>query len=67
MNTEPKSPGSILREVRETLQQEWAHLQIAGRALTPDELRWSEALGRAIPLLDEALAILEGKDLPETH
>jgi hypothetical protein len=36
-----------------------------GRALTPDEQRRSDKLGRAIPLLDEALAILEVKDQPE--
>lgn len=59
MSPKRKSPEWILREVREAFQQEWVHLQIVGRALTPDELRRSDALGRAIPLLDQALATLE--------
>jgi hypothetical protein len=49
MNAELKSPESRLREARERLQQEWAHLQVAGRALTPEEQRRSDMLGRAIP------------------
>jgi hypothetical protein len=59
MKTEPESPEVILRDLRETLQHEWVHLQIVGRALSPEEMRRSETLGQAIPLLDEALAILE--------
>lgn len=59
MKTELGSPERTLREVRDALQQECLHLQIVGRALTPEELRRSEALGQAIPLLDGALAALE--------
>ena len=56
-----KSPESLLREAREMLQQEWVHLQVVGRTLTPKKQRRSDMLGRAIPLLDEALAALEEK------
>ena len=66
MSAELKSPESLLREAREMLQQEWVHLQVVGRALTPEEQRRSETLSRAIPLLDEALGILEEKSLPAT-
>ena len=61
MSAELKTPANVLREVREMLQQEWVHLQVVGRALTPEEQRRSDTLGRAIPLLDEALGILEEK------
>ena len=64
MSAELKSPESLLHEAREMLQQEWVHLQVVGRALTPEEQRRSVALGRAIPLLDEALGILGVKSLP---
>ncbi len=63
MNGELKSPESLLREAREMLQQEWVHLQVVGRALTPEEQRRSDTLGRAIPLLDEALGIMEEKSM----
>ena len=64
MNAELKSAESLLGEAREMLQQEWVHLQVVGRALTPEEQRRSDTLGRAIPLLDEALGILDEKSLP---
>ena len=63
MSAELKSPESLLHEVREMLQQEWVHLQIVGRALTPEEQRRSDTLGRAIPLLDEVLTILDQESL----
>ena len=61
MNTERKSPQSTLREAREALRQEWTSLQIFDRALTYEEPLRSDALGRAIPLLDQTLAILEAR------
>jgi hypothetical protein len=64
MNAELKSPESLLGEAREMLQQEWVHLQVVGRALTPEEQRQSHTLGQAIPLLDEVLRILEDESLP---
>jgi len=64
MSAELKSPESLLRETRAMLQQEWVHLQVVGRALTPEEQRRSETLSRAVPLLDEALAILEEENVP---
>ena len=64
MNAELKSAESLLGEAREMLQQEWVHLQVVGRALTPEEQRRSETLSRAVPLLDEALAILEEENVP---
>jgi hypothetical protein len=66
MNAELKSPESLLQEAREMLQQEWNHLQVVGRALTPEELHRSDVLGKAIPILDHALAILEEKIPSET-
>jgi hypothetical protein len=64
MSAQLKSPESLLREARERLQQEWVHLQVVGHALTPEELHRSDVLGKAIPILDQALAILEEKNLP---
>ena len=64
MSAELKSPESLLHEAREMLQQEWVHLQVVGRTLTPEEQRRSETLSRAVPLLDEALAILEEENVP---
>ena len=48
-----------LRKVREALHQEWAHLQIVGRTLTPEEMQRSDALGKAVELIDQAWAVLE--------
>jgi hypothetical protein len=64
MNAEPNSAESLLHEAREMLQQEWVHLQVVGRALTPEEQRRSDTLGQAIPLLDETLTILDQGSLP---
>jgi hypothetical protein len=64
MNAELKSPESLLREAREMLRQEWTHLQIVGRALTPGELRRAENLSQAILLLDDVLGILGQESLP---
>jgi hypothetical protein len=61
MMPELKSPESLLHEAREMLQQERVHLQVVGRDLTPKEQHRSDMLGRALPLLDEALGILEPK------
>ena len=63
MSADFKTPENVLHEAREMLQQEWVHLQVVGRALTPEEQHRSDTLGRAVPLLDEALGILEEKGL----
>jgi hypothetical protein len=55
------SAAEKLRQVREELHQEWVHLQIVGRALTPEEMQRSAALGQAVELIDQALAVLEAE------
>jgi hypothetical protein len=47
-----------LAQAREGLYQESAHLQVLGRELTEQEKQRSEALQRAIKLIDEALTVL---------
>lgn len=58
MSDEPITTEEKFRQAREELHQEWVHLQIVGRALTPEEQRRSDALSRAVQLIDEALAAL---------
>lgn len=58
MTNEMISPEAKLRDAREALEQERVHLQVVGRELTPEERIRADALGRAVPLLDEALTIL---------
>ncbi len=58
MSNELTSPESLLSEAREMLRQEWVGLQVVGRALTPDEERRSDRLGRTVSLLDQALTVL---------
>ena len=63
MSTEEK-----LKQSRDELHQEWVHLQFVGRALTPEEQQRAQALGQAVPLLDQALEVLghclEGDEEP---
>ena len=49
MNAELLSPESLLSEAHEMLLQEWVQLQVVGRALTPEEQRRSDTLGRGDP------------------
>jgi len=65
MTNETIAPEDRLRQAREELYQEWVHLQIVGRALTPEEQLRAESLSQAIQLLDEVLEILEGEGLGE--
>ena len=55
------SADEKLRQVREELHQEWVHLQTVGHALTPEEMQRSDALGKAVELIDQALAVLEAE------
>jgi hypothetical protein len=63
---EPKigktSAEEMLIQAREGLHQEWAGLQILGQALTEQEKQRSDALSRAVKLIDEALAVLGADD-----
>lgn len=54
--------SDLLKRVRDNLQQESAHIQIQGRALTDEEKRRVEKIGRAIPLIDQALNELGGDE-----
>jgi hypothetical protein len=56
------SAEDLLTQAREGLHQEWASLQILGRALTEQEKQRSDALSRAVKLIDEALAALRAGD-----
>jgi hypothetical protein len=58
MTEEIVNPEEGLRCIREQLQQQWNQFQIVGRGLTPEEQRRSQALSRAIQLIDEALGVL---------
>jgi cell division protein FtsL len=58
MKREMTSAEEKLVQARENLHQEWAGLQILGRALTEQEKQRSEALRGAIKLIDEALTVL---------
>jgi hypothetical protein len=63
---EPKtgktSAEEMLMQAREGLHQEWAGLQVLGRALTEQEKQRSDALSRAVELIDQALAVLGADD-----
>jgi len=65
MTNEMISPETKLKEAREALEQERIHLQVIGRALTPEERIRADALGQAVPLLDEALTVLGTTGLEE--
>jgi hypothetical protein len=52
----------MLIQARESLHQEWAGIQVLGRELTEQEKQRSDALGRAVKLIDEALAVLGADD-----
>lgn len=58
----PTAAEQMLVQAREGLHQEWAALQILGRALTEQEKQRSDALGQAVRLIDEALSVLETDD-----
>lgn len=49
-----------LQTIIDHLNQEWIHLQILGRALTPEELKRSATLARVLEHLRVALALLTG-------
>jgi hypothetical protein len=52
-----------LKAIREELHQRWVHLQIVGRALTPEEQVEAAALNRAVEHIDQAIQALEQKTL----
>jgi hypothetical protein len=60
MEQKTESSEEKLREVREEFHQEWVHLQVVGRGLTPDEQSRNQILGKVLRLLDEALNALGG-------
>lgn len=62
LKIEKTSAEETLIQAREGLHQEWANLQVLGRALTEQEKQRSDALGRAVKLIDEALAVLGADD-----
>jgi len=48
-----------LKQIREELYQGWTHLQVIGRALTPEEELKSKAFNKAVQLIDKALNVLD--------
>jgi hypothetical protein len=54
-----------LARIRDQLRQEANRLQIVGRALTDAEMARIDAIERAVPLLDQAIALLsDGGSVP---
>ena len=58
MKEQETSPEAKLKEARETLHQEWVHLQVVGYELSAEEQARSLVLSRAVDLIDQALDLL---------
>ena len=62
---EPKNVNETLKSIIDTLNGEWTQMQIMGRALSPDEIKRSERISNALPLLRDALGILTAEGVSE--
>ena len=61
-DTNDQSATDLLKQAREKVQQESGRIQIQGHALTNEEKRRVEKLGRATDLINQALNELGGDE-----
>ena len=60
--TNDQSANDLLEQARDKVQQEAGRIQIQGRALSDEEKRRVDKLGRAFNLISQALDELGGDD-----
>lgn len=61
-NSDAQSTNDLLNRAREELKQESHQIQIQGRALSDNEKRRVEKIGRAVDLINQALNELGGDE-----